>query len=313
MIDRVRLALTDQCDLACRYCVAEDEPAALHRIEAGFAFELVRWLCRRHGVRYVRLTGGEPLLHPELIPLIERLSALPGLDEVSLTTNGQRLARWARALRDAGLARVNVSLDTLSADRFARLTRGGKLARTLVGIESAIAAGLSPVRINVLVQRGFNEDELPDIAAWGLRRGCVVRFLEVMPIGPLARGADEHLVPAVEILERLSDRFELHPIPRPFGQPAVDHAAHGEGLHGVIGIIASTTKPFCSTCRRIRITAAGRLLTCLFDRQGVGLKSAWNGRVLDEAGADAILHAAVGAKLAGRQPRQMSPMVRIGG
>ena len=312
-IDHLRLSLTDHCNLACRYCTPRNTASDTKGIEPGFALALVRWLSERHGVCHVRLTGGEPLLYPDLIPFIEKLSGLPAIEEITLTTNAQALARKAHDLHQAGISRINISLDTLDPDRFARITGGGRVAHTLRGIESALDAGLWPVRINVVVQRGINEDELPDIAAWGLARGCVVRFLEVMPIGPFAHVADRHLVPASEILDRLSRRFRLRPIPHRPGQPATDYAAHAPELQGVVGIIASTTRPFCSSCRRIRITAQGRMLTCLFDRRGVCLKNLWDGQALDEAGADAILQAAVEAKPAQGQRCQPSPMAQIGG
>jgi cyclic pyranopterin phosphate synthase len=300
-VDHLRLSLTDHCNLACRYCTPRNTTSDTTGIEPGFALALVRWLSERHGVCHVRITGGEPLLYPHLI------------EEITLTTNAQALAGKAPELRKAGVSRVNISLDTLDPDLFARITGGGRIAHTLLGIEAAVDAGLWPVRINVVVQRGVNEHELPDIAAWGLARGCVVRFLEVMPIGPFAHVADRHLVPASEVLDRLSRRFRLRPVPHPAGQPATDYAASAPGLRGVIGVIASTTRPFCSSCRRIRITAQGRMLTCLFDRRGVGLKGLWNGRELDEAGADAVLQAAVEAKPAEGERCQPSPMAQIGG
>lgn len=211
-IDHLRLSLTDRCNLACRYCVPEKAAVGSHMIDVEFASQIVRWLSDRHGIRCVRLTGGEPLLYPRLIPLIERLSAFGTLDELTLTTNGQALASQAHALRAAGLTRLNISLDTLEAGRFAEMTRGGDIVHTLAGIEAAIAVGLTPVKINVVVQRGLNDHELPEIARWGLSLGCVVRFLEVMPIGPLAYVTDDHLVPAVEVLDRLSHDLELRRI-----------------------------------------------------------------------------------------------------
>ena len=313
-IDHLRLSLIDHCNLACRYCIAENNATpSPQRIEADFAFALVKWLSERHGVDHIRLTGGEPLLYADLITLIERLAKLPTLEEITLTTNAQALAAKARDLREAGLSRVNISLDTLNPDTFARITRGGKVERTLRGIEAARDAGLLPLRINVVVQRGVNENELPDIAAWGISRGCVVRFLEVMPIGPLAHLNDRHLVSAAEILERLSARFELRQISSPHGQPATDYAARASDCHGVIGVIGSTTRPFCSSCQRIRITSRGQLLNCLFESEGVSLKSAWNGRSLDVDGADILLQTAVAGKRATGLCRQNKPMIQIGG
>lgn len=315
-IDHLRLSLTDHCNLACRYCAAGQWEHMSHRLDPAFAVALVRWLSNQHGVRHVRLTGGEPLLHPNLLDVVAGLSSLRTLDEITLTTNAQTLAHKAHALREAGLTRVNISLDTLQAERFARLTRGGQLDRTLRGIEVALEANLKPVRLNVVVQRGINEDELCDIAEWGLARECTVRFLELMPIGPLVGGVEESLVPAAEILERLSCGFMLEAIPVPPGQPANDYAASARsssGPTGVIGVIASTTRPFCASCRRLRITSRGEILSCLFDTGGSSLAATWDGSSLDEAAADRILQAAVIAKPAMGRRTQTTPMIGIGG
>lgn len=314
-IDHLRLSLTDRCNLACRYCsTGRREGESL--MDAAFAVELVRWLSSRHGVRHVRLTGGEPLLHPRSSEIVSALSQLGTLDEITLTTNGQTLAARAEGLRGAGLTRVNVSLDTLDADRFARLTRGGSLGHTLRGVEAAIEAGLTPVRLNVVVQRGINDEEVCELAHWGLARGCTVRFLEAMPIGPMLGRLHERFVPASETLARLSTRFTLRAIASPPGQPATDFAAvgiDGDSPKGVVGVIASTSRPFCSCCRRLRITARGDILSCLFDTAGSSLASAWDGRSLDEDAADRILQVAVIAKPQMGRRTQPTPMVAIGG
>ena len=222
----------------------------------------------------------------------------------------------SRALRDAGLTRVNISLDTLDAARFARLTRGGRIAHTLRGIEAARAMQLAPVRINVVVQRGINDLELCQLAQWGLARGCTVRFLEVMPVGPSLRTLPQRLVPAAVILQRLARQFALQAIPTPHGQPATDYAATSlaaGGPSGVLGVIASTTRPFCGCCRRLRITSCGEVLSCLFDTHGSSLLSAWNGHTLAESTADQILQAAVLAKPRLGSRVQSTPMISIGG
>jgi cyclic pyranopterin phosphate synthase len=313
IIDHLRLSLTDRCNLACRYCAPEHGALPRDRLDAQLAYAIVHWLATRHGVRHVRLTGGEPLLHPHLIPLVERLSRLGDLHELTLTTNGQSLTQRAAALRAAGLDRVNVSLDTLDPQRFAQVTRGGNVQRTLAGIEAALAAGLTPVRINVVAQRGLNDHELADIAAWGLARGCTVRFLEVMPIGPLAHVMEQHLVGAAEILARLSARFQLRPISASTGQPAVDYAATGDDLRGVVGIIAPTTRPFCAQCRRLRVTARGQLVSCLHDDRRYDLTRWWDGRTLDSTGADTTLRTAVADKPAAGVAAQPACMRSLGG
>lgn len=312
-IDHLRLSLTDHCNLACRYCVADNVSPCGQMIDEQFAFEVVRWLSTRHGISHLRLTGGEPLLYPPLLRLIQRLGTLESLREMTLTTNGQALGRQAQALADAGLTRVNVSLDTLRSDRFSRVTRGGDIDHTLAGIEAAVQAGLSPVKVNVVAQRSFNDDEFCDIAEWGLARGCVVRFLEVMPIGPLAHVADKHLVPASEIVDRLCERFVLRAIPGSLGQPATDYAVTGRGIRGVVGVIAPTTRPFCERCRRLRITSRGRIVACVHDGSSFDLQSCWNGSSLDIQEADQVLsHAALAKPEVG--PRKQSlAMVALGG
>ena len=315
-IDHLRLSLTDHCNLACRYCIPDGPRpvgSASRGIDPDFAFQTVRWLALKHGIRHVRLTGGEPLLYPDLIPLIKRLSALQTLHEVTLTTNAQALACKADAMHAAGLCRINVSLDTLRPERFAHMTRGGRLIHTLSGVDRAVAVGLTPVKINVVAQRGFNDDELCDLAEWGLSRGCVVRFLEVMPIGPLAHVAEQHLVPAAEILERLAGRFELKAVPQSLGQPATDYAARRPGLRGVIGIIAPTTRPFCSRCRRLRITSDGSVVACVHDAQRLNLSRWWDGHVLDTQGVDTTVRAAAAGKPRVGPQNQSVNMISLGG
>lgn len=312
-IDHLRLSLTERCNLACRYCTPVDSRMCGGAIDASFAFEIVRWLSGKHGIRHVRLTGGEPLVYPKLLPLIERLSGLDSLDEITLTTNGQLLKQKAAALRAAGLSRVNVSLDTLDPSQFAELTRGGAVPRTLDGIKAAVEVGLTPVRINVIAQRGLNENELPDIGAWGLSNGCVVRFLELMPLGPATSVAGDLLVPASEVLERLGRRFRLQEMPDHLGQPSKDYQVTGDGLRGVVGVIASTTKPFCSCCRRLRVTSRGLLVTCLHSNSHDDLLPFWDGQTLDCAGADKVLTRAVAAKPAVGPREQSLTMLSLGG
>jgi cyclic pyranopterin phosphate synthase len=212
--------------------------------------------------------------------------------------------------------RVNISLDTLDAERFAQLTRGGHVAHTLRGIDAALQAQLTPVRINVVVQRGVNDEELCQLAQWSLARGCTVRFLEVMRVGPPRRALHDRFVPATLILERLSRQFALRPISAPPGQPATDYAATSlttGGPCGVLGVIASTTQPFCGSCRRLRITSRGEILSCLFDTHGSSLVPAWDGSALAEATADRILQVAVLAKPQLGSRVQTRPMISIGG
>ena len=312
-IDHLRLSLTDHCNLACRYCVPEGVTLNGRMIDAALAFALVHRLSEQHGIRHLRLTGGEPLLYPDLLPLLKRLGALGSLHEITMTTNAQALKQQAAALNAAGLSRINISLDTLDPDRFADVTRGGNLSHTLAGIEAAVETGLTPVKLNVVAQRGVNHDELPELAEWGLTHGCIVRFLEVMPLGPEALTFEQHLVPAVEILERLGERFELRKMPQPLGAPSVDYAAKSPTAEGVIGLIAWTTRPFCERCRRLRITARGALVPCLHDAQSYDLMPFWDGEQLDVAGVDALVLRAVKNKAAEGPRGQSLTMLSLGG
>lgn len=312
-IDHLRLSLTDHCNLACRYCVPEGADPPRQMIDASFAFELVRLLAEQHGIRHVRLTGGEPLLYKGLVPLVRRLGSVKELHEITLTTNGQALARKAWVLREAGLSRINISLDTLHPERYAHLTRGGRLENTFDGIKAAVDAGLTPVKLNMVVQRGLNDTELVDAARWGLELGCIVRFLEVMPIGPVAHVMHEHLVAASEILSKLSEAFRLVPMPHRPGQPAVDYAATAGALRGIIGIIASSTRPFCNRCRRIRLTAHGALVACVHDNHRFDLADCWEGQRLDKRRVNEILKRAIRDKPTTGSRSQSLTMIALGG
>ena len=312
-IDHLRLSLADHCYLACRYCVPSGARPSPSMIDPSFAFELVKWLSVYHGIRHVRLTGGEPLLYGGLVPLVRRLASLSGLREITLTTNGQALSRLATPLCDAGLSRINVSLDTLDPKRFTQLTRGGCVEQTLKGIKAAVHAGLTPLKLNMVVQRGFNDGDIVTTAKWGLELGCIVRFLEVMPIGPLAHVIDKHLVPAAEIIKRLSECFTLKPLKQPLGQPAVDYAVRAGDLRGVIGVIAPTTRPFCERCRRIRITARGSVVACVHDSRHHELNDCWDGQRFDAAEADRILKNAIMEKPAKGPNSQTVTMISLGG
>jgi cyclic pyranopterin phosphate synthase len=193
------------------------------------------------------------------------------------------------------------------------MTRGGRLGHTLRGIEQAVAVGLTPVRLNMVVQRGTNDDEIVDAARWGLKLGCVVRFLEVMPIGPLKHVVEKHLVPATEVLERLSAAFRTVPILQRVGQPAVDYAATSGTLRGVIGIIAPTTRPFCDRCRRIRITARGTVVACVHGNHRLELADCWDGQRLERARANRILGKSIARKPARGSAQQSLTMMTLGG
>jgi len=265
------------------------------------------------GVAKVRLTGGEPLIRREIVELVTALSRL-AIPDLALTTNGQRLAPLARALRAAGLHRINISLDSLDAGTFAQLSQGGELAPTLAGIEAACAAGLSPVRLNAVVLRGLNDDEAPALLSFALERGCELRFIELMPSGLAAADYARWFVSSAELRRRLSQSFALVPTPHETGTSSRRFRATGTGGRGFVGFISPASHPFCTECRRLRLTADGRLLGCLGRRDHVRLLGLLRAT---DVGADeriaAALHVALGCKREVGPIALAMPMSRVGG
>jgi cyclic pyranopterin phosphate synthase len=267
----LRVSVTDRCNLRCLYCMPEAEYVWLPRADL-LSFEEIDRLVGifiGEGVGRVRLTGGEPLLRRDLPRLVARLAARPGLAERSLTTNGVHLAGSAAALREAGLDRVTVSLDTLRADRFERLSRARELPAVLAGIDAATAT-FGTIKIDTVVIRGENDDELVDLVAFAGRAKAEIRFIEYMDVGGATHWSASRVMPRAEILARLDTAFgPLTSIGRPDAAPASRYAlASGQ----IVGVIASTTDPFCADCDRARLTADGQLFTCLYATQGVDLR-----------------------------------------
>lgn len=259
----LRVSVTDRCDLRCTYCMPEDGLDWLDPHEQ-LTFDEIERVCAlmvRLGVRSVRLTGGEPLMRARLPELVGRLSALE-LDDLSLTTNGTTLARHAVALRDAGLDRVNVSLDSLITHRFAEITRRDALARVLEGITAARSAGLDPVKVNCVVVAGTNDDEIIDFVEFARATGCDVRFIENMPLGAGGGWVPDSVVPAEEVLAVIEQHHAL--APRSRGAEPARSFGFVDGSEGSVGVIASVTEPFCADCDRLRLTSDGFLRTCLF-------------------------------------------------
>jgi cyclic pyranopterin phosphate synthase len=264
----VRVSVTDRCDFACTYCrPSRSEGYAEGRLMTP-AWQTMFEGLRRAGLARVRLTGGEPLLHPEIVDIVARLSEL-GFEDLSLTTNASRLARLARRLKDAGLQRINISIDTLDEARFRAITRGGELAGVLEGIDAALAAGLTPVKLNTVVLRGVNDDELESITRWAWERRMVPRFLEVMPIAEGAKLVKEHLVTAAEMKERLAALImpEDGAVEPGKGPAKYVRARHDAGLR--VGFISGTSDTFCGTCDRLRVSSTGVLRPCLATEDGV--------------------------------------------
>ncbi len=224
------------------------------------------------GVNKIRLTGGEPLVRQDLEKLIDKLSSLSGLNDLSLTTNGSLLADKAPALKAAGLKRINVSIDTLNPEKFKRMTKRGNLAKVLDGLFAAKSNGLHPIKINAVIERGVNDDDIIELVEFSRENGFAIRFIEYMDVGNSNNWDSQKMVSKKEILETINARFPLREVGRNGGNaPSVDYQfIDGKGD---IGVIASVTEPFCSSCTRARLTADGRLVTCLFSQTGHDLKT----------------------------------------
>ena len=300
----LRISLTDRCSLRCTYCMPADGVPWLARSTMLSTSELVR-VARVGvdlGIREIRLTGGEPLLRVDVVDVVRRLTALSTPDgrpvEVSLTTNALRLPALAAPLRDAGLTRVNISLDTLDRARFAELTRRDRLVETLAGIAAADAAGLHPVKINAVAMRGVNDDEVVALTRFAVERGYQMRFIEQMPLDAGHTWDRTQMVSQAEVLDRLRGAFELTEVAGRGAAPA--ELWHVDGGPATVGVIASVSAPFCGACDRLRLTADGQLRNCLFATAEQDLASVLRGND-DEVGAavDRALRASVAAKLPG--------------
>lgn len=274
----MRLSLTDKCNLRCTYCMPEAGLEWLKKDKLLTATEIVRLVglgVTRLGVRELRLTGGEPLVRADLVEIIAALRTNHPELPISLTTNGVGLAKKAQALADAGLTRLNVSMDTLHHDAFLQLTRRPFLDQVKAGIEAASAAGMAPIKINAVLLRGINDGHAAELLQWSLDRGYELRFIEQMPLDADHGWTRDGMITAAEIRELLTADFDLSGDPRARdGAPAERFEVRHRGateLLGTVGIIASVTEPFCADCRRTRITAEGKVMSCLFSRTEVDL------------------------------------------
>lgn len=257
---------------------------------------VVSVLVEGYGIDAIRLTGGEPTVRADLARLVERLSTFDV--DLSMTTNGGTLASVAGALRDAGLRRVNISLDTLRPDRFAAVARRDALGSVLAGIDAAVAVGFDPVKVNVLAMRGFNEDEIVDLARFGRDRGVTIRFIEFMPLDAEGAWDRDRVVTYDEILERVHAVFPLEACEQRGSSPA-ERFRYVDGA-GELGVVPSVTRAFCDSCDRIRLTADGQFRTCLFALDEHDLRGPLRSGASDDELAE-LVRAAVGAKWAGHQ------------
>ncbi len=279
----LRISVTDRCNFRCTYCMPLDEYEWLEKSEV-LSFEEITRVVRlsvQLGVEKVRLTGGEPLARRDVEKLVGKLSALTKAPELCLTTNGSLLADKAAGLKAAGLHRINVSLDSLKPGRFRQMTKRGDLGRVLDGLFAAKRAGLSPIKINAVVERGVNDDEILDLVAFAREHGFTLRFIEFMDVGNANRWQSDRIVTKQDILQTIHRRFPLREIGRDKGSaPSVNYAFVDGG--GDIGVIASVSEPFCSSCTRARLTADGRFVTCLFSNAGSDLKALLRGGAADD-------------------------------
>jgi len=318
-INYLRVSVTDRCNLRCLYCMP-DEGIAKRAHADILRYEELALIIRAAaelGICKVRVTGGEPLARLGLPDFLRMVAAIPCIDDLSLTTNGTLLARHAAALADAGLQRVNISLDTLHPDRFALITRRGCLDDVWAGIAAAQAAGLSPIKLNMVVIRGYNDDEIVDFARRTASDGWHVRFIELMPIGANVHWAGDGVVPISEIRAQIETHVgTLEPVHGPKGNgPARYYRL--PGAKGTLGFIGALSEHFCATCNRLRLTADGRLRPCLMDAHEIDLSTPVR------AGADletvkalleqAIHHKPQGHRLAELLPPQDRTMAQIGG
>ena len=315
----LRISVTDRCNLRCVYCMPAEGMPWLPKQDLLTYEEITRFtrVCLECGIAGVRLTGGEPTVRADLSVLVRMLGELaPGLD-LALTTNGLKLPEMSPALRAAGLTRVNISLDTLQRERFHALARRDRLAEVLAGFAAARAAGFHPIKVNAVLMRGTNDDEVVALARWARDEGFELRFIEWMPLDFQHRWDRAQLVSADEILSQLSAAFPLEPEQGDDPSAPARTFRYRDGA-GRVGVIASVTRPFCGTCDRIRITADGQVRTCLFAHTEYDFR-----KVMREGGTDddieALLRSAVARKLPGHlisQPGFVQPargMSAIGG
>jgi cyclic pyranopterin phosphate synthase len=299
----LRISVTDRCNFRCTYCMPAEGLDWMAREDLLTYEELTRVarVCvERFGFNGIRLTGGEPTVRANLPVLIEQLSSL-GVD-LSLTTNGTTLTNLAPALVSAGLERINISLDSLKRERFEQITRRDELDKVLEGIDAAVGAGLAPVKINCVVMRGVNDDEIIDFARFGRERDVTVRFIEFMPLDAQGEWTNEQVVTKAEIVAAIGDVFPLEPVAERESDPAARWRYVDGG--GEFGVIPSVTEAFCESCDRVRLTADGMLRHCLFATRELDLRTLLRNEATDDDLAAAIT-AEVGAKWAGHQINQV--------
>ena len=308
-ITYIRLSVTELCDLRCRYCMPEEGVCKLRHDQMLTEEEMVRAVqaAAKLGIEKVRVTGGEPLTKPNILSICRQVAQVPGIQEVSITTNGIRLPELAVPLREAGVRRVNISLDTLSPEKYAYITRRGVLDKALAGLDAALDAGFDRVKINAVLIGGFNDDEIPALAALTRERPVDVRFIELMPMSGNRDFGPESYIPVSRVLEKL-------PLAVPEKEEGVARLYRLPGAMGRVGLISPLSQHFCASCNRIRLTADGKLKPCLHSAEEISIKGLDDTAMLDRM-RQAIwgkpqCHGALGPLSRSETPRSMN---QIGG
>ncbi len=310
----IRVSVTDRCNLRCRYCMpATGVPKLRHRdlLSLERLADTVSWLCHELGVSRVKLTGGEPLVREGVADLVRELAAIPGVNEVSATTNGARLVELARPLREAGLARVNVSVDSLDSQRFAELTRGGRLADTLAGIQAALDCGLAPVKLNAVLLASSWRSDVPPLLDFAATRNLEVRFIELMRTGTEVRWAEQEYVPADKVRGWLETCTEVVDGRTVSAGPARMSTVLWRGDAVRVGWITPRSRPFCNSCSRLRLDARGRVRRCLMDPVRFDLAGLF--QTTRESEVRRRLRAYLENKIPSESMESTLPMVSMGG
>lgn len=318
----MRVSLTDRCNLRCTYCMPHDFAAWLPSKDLLNTDELIEIIevAVSQGIDEIRLTGGEPMLRPDIVEIVSRISSIKNAPKLSMTTNGLVLAKLAKPLVDAGLRRINISLDTLDRDVFKKMTHRDRIDDVFAGIAAAKEAGLLPVKINTVLLRGVNDGEAVSLLKWALAEDLNLRFIEQMPLDAGGIWNREQLITADEIFAQLSEHYELTPVEYRGSAPAEEFLINGGPA--TVGIIGSVSRPFCGACDRIRITSDGQLRSCLFSMTETDLRSILRSDLSQSEKTEALIskfHSTVKAKLPGHgindpsfiQPTR--PMSAIGG
>jgi cyclic pyranopterin phosphate synthase len=311
----LRLSLTHACAMRCVYC--RPEGYATHRDKDELSVDeieaIITHLAEEHGLTKVRLTGGEPTVRPDLLQIIQRISRIRGIDDLAMTTNGLTLARQATALHDAGLKRINISIDSLNPQTFASITGVDQLPRILEGIDAALAAQLRPIRLNTVVVRGHNDQDLPELLEFAAAKDVEIRFIELMPMGPLHEKWSERFVAEPEMRQILARTVDFwRPLANGSESARRFTALLADGGQATVGFITAMSHPFCDQCDRMRIGAGGQLYPCLMDRPSGNILPAVRPR-FNAQHFDDLLRAGLHQKAAEHPARGHAVMIELGG